>query len=257
MTSERLEIRITGFGGQGVILSGHILGSAAAVYEGRFAALAQTYGPEARGSACRAAVIIADDPIDYPQVHRPQILIALSQDGYAQQRPHVDPRGLILIDEELVRPEALAALELPPIAHASAPATPKPPDIGHQINAHKGLGCVTEPLPPNKERPPRPQDHGQHRDGRLHRRRHRHHLARGRRKGDRRFRPQGHRGEKPQGVRGRLESRPQMARRPARQRPLTTPKPLPRAVALRGASFQPFGLTAAGPPPHARQRRHP
>ena len=136
MTSERLEIRITGFGGQGVILSGHILGSAAAVYEGRFAALAQTYGPEARGGARRADVIIADDPIDYPQVHRPQILIALSQDGYAQQRPHVDPRGLILIDEELVRPEALAALELPPIAHASAPATRLAQEIGHKIMAN-------------------------------------------------------------------------------------------------------------------------
>ncbi len=73
----RQEVRLAGFGGQGIILAGHILGKAAALYDGKEAVLTQSYGPEARGGACAAEILISDDPIDYPMV-RPGELICAS-----------------------------------------------------------------------------------------------------------------------------------------------------------------------------------
>lgn len=131
MKTDRLEIRVTGFGGQGVILTGYILGKAAALYRDQYAALAQTYGPEARGSACRADLIVSPNPIDYPQVARPNILLALSQDGYTTHKKSVDPEGMILYDEELVHPDADS-----PVFHASIPATRFAQEVGHKIMAN-------------------------------------------------------------------------------------------------------------------------
>lgn len=131
MQTDRLEIRITGFGGQGVILTGYILGKAAALFRDQHAVLAQTYGPEARGSACRADLIVSPNPIDYPQVARPNILLALSQDGYTTHKKSVDPEGMILYDEELVHPDADS-----PVFHASIPATRFAQEVGHKIMAN-------------------------------------------------------------------------------------------------------------------------
>lgn len=131
MQTDRLEIRVTGFGGQGVILTGYILGKAAALFRDQFAALAQTYGPEARGSACRADLIVSPSPIDYPQVATPQILIALSQDGYTTHKKSVGAGGMILYDEELVHPDADS-----PLFHASIPATRFAKEVGHKIMAN-------------------------------------------------------------------------------------------------------------------------
>jgi 2-oxoglutarate ferredoxin oxidoreductase subunit gamma len=72
----RTEIRITGFGGQGVILAGYVIGKATAVVEGRHATLNQSFGPEARGSACSAQLILSDEPITYPYVRTTDILVA-------------------------------------------------------------------------------------------------------------------------------------------------------------------------------------
>jgi 2-oxoglutarate ferredoxin oxidoreductase subunit gamma len=82
--SKRVEIRLSGFGGQGVILAGVILGRAAAVNEGRNAVMAQSYGPESRGGAAAAEVLIDDGEIDYPHVVNPDVIIALSQEAYAK-----------------------------------------------------------------------------------------------------------------------------------------------------------------------------
>ena len=76
------EIRITGFGGQGVILCGYIIGKAAAIFNDQHSTLTQSFGPEARGSACSAQVIVSDDRVLYPYVTYPNILIAMSKDGY-------------------------------------------------------------------------------------------------------------------------------------------------------------------------------
>ena len=80
----RLEIRLSGFGGQGIIRSGEIVGKAASLYDGRFATFTQSYGPESRGGACAAQVAIADDPVElsYPHVIDPSVLIIMSQGGY-------------------------------------------------------------------------------------------------------------------------------------------------------------------------------
>lgn len=99
----RTEIRVTGFGGQGVILCGHIIGKAASVYQGLFATMTQSFGPEARGSACSSEVVISDRRVSYPYVRRPDILVALSHEGYLKYRSTVSAGGLFVIEKDLVR----------------------------------------------------------------------------------------------------------------------------------------------------------
>ena len=98
------EILFTGFGGQGIVLAGMIVGRAASLGDHRESTLTQSYGPEARGGACSAQVIIADRPIHYPYVRRPDILVCLSQGGYEKYIPMLKDDGLLLLDQDLVRP---------------------------------------------------------------------------------------------------------------------------------------------------------
>lgn len=100
----RKEIRIAGFGGQGVILGGYILGKALALYDEREAVLTHVYGPEARGGASSSCLVISDELIDYPFVQRPDVLVALSQEAYTRFRSEADQAAFILIDEDLVTP---------------------------------------------------------------------------------------------------------------------------------------------------------
>lgn len=99
----RKEIRIAGFGGQGIVLAGYILGKALSLYDGLEAVMTQSYGPEARGGASSANVIASDEPIDYPFIQRPDILVAISQEAYTKFRPTAKPDSLILIDGELIK----------------------------------------------------------------------------------------------------------------------------------------------------------
>jgi len=98
------EIRITGFGGQGVILAGYILGKAASIYDKKASTMVQSYGPEARGSACAAQVIISDDTIHDPYVRSQEILAALSQEGYDIFAKESIKGGTLLYDSDLVDP---------------------------------------------------------------------------------------------------------------------------------------------------------
>jgi len=98
----RKEIRISGFGGQGVGLAGYILGKALTLYDGRDAVMTQSYGPEARGGASSANIVLSDESIDYPFVQEPDILVALSQEAFDKFHPSVKSDGLILVDEDLV-----------------------------------------------------------------------------------------------------------------------------------------------------------
>ena len=98
-----LEIIISGYGGQGVVLSGSILGKAAAIYDRINATLVQSYGPEARGGACSAHVIISASCISYPYVQKPHILIGMSQEGYETNVNSIREGGLILTDTDLVK----------------------------------------------------------------------------------------------------------------------------------------------------------
>lgn len=103
--SDKQQIRICGFGGQGVILSGLILGQAASVYEHRNAVMTQDYGPEARGGACRADVIIAKEPVTYPYVDVPTILVAMSQEAYQKYITGVNRDTVVIYDSALVKPD--------------------------------------------------------------------------------------------------------------------------------------------------------
>jgi 2-oxoglutarate ferredoxin oxidoreductase subunit gamma len=100
----RVEIRIAGFGGQGIVLTGHIVGQAASIYDSGFATFTQSYGPESRGGSCTAEVVISDEPIDYPYVQSPQVLIILSQEAYAKYVNSLPKGTLVVIDSDLVKP---------------------------------------------------------------------------------------------------------------------------------------------------------
>ncbi len=81
LPTPRVEIRLAGSGGQGLILAGLVLAEAAGVYDGREVAMVQSYGPEARGGASKAEIIISDSPIDYPLCTHVDILLALNQEA--------------------------------------------------------------------------------------------------------------------------------------------------------------------------------
>ena len=100
----RVEIRIAGFGGQGVVLIGNILGKALVIYDDYEAVLTQAYGPEARGGASSSSLVISDELIDYPFVQHPDVLVLLSQEAYARFRPEANQDTTVLIDEGLVIP---------------------------------------------------------------------------------------------------------------------------------------------------------
>jgi 2-oxoglutarate ferredoxin oxidoreductase subunit gamma len=104
---ERTEIRLAGFGGQGVILAGMILGRAATIYENLSATLIQSFGPEARGGACSAQVIISAETIYYPYVEKPDILVLMSQEAATLYAQKVKPDGLIVYERDLVNTDAL------------------------------------------------------------------------------------------------------------------------------------------------------
>ena len=122
----RQEIRLSGFGGQGIVLAGYILGKALTIYDGLEVVMTQVYGPEARGGASSANILVSDEPIDYPIVQRPDILVALSQEAYTKFKPTAKPDALILIDEDLVNPTDLGQ-------HHAIPATRLAESLGRRI----------------------------------------------------------------------------------------------------------------------------
>jgi 2-oxoglutarate ferredoxin oxidoreductase subunit gamma len=97
------EIRVAGFGGQGVILSAVVLGKAASIYENGFATMTQNFGPEARGGACSAQLVISDEPVLYPYVTHPDIMVIMSQEAYNRFAGELKPGGLLMVEEDLVR----------------------------------------------------------------------------------------------------------------------------------------------------------
>lgn len=97
------EIRIAGFGGQGVILAAMVIGKAASIFEGGHATMTQSFGPESRGGACSAQVLLSDSPILYPYVTQPDVLVAMSQEAYGRFVPELKDGGLLLVEQDLVR----------------------------------------------------------------------------------------------------------------------------------------------------------
>lgn len=99
----RQEVLISGFGGQGIVLAGRILGKAVVLGDKKESTLVQAYGPEARGGACSAQVIISENSIHYPYVRRPHILVCMSQGGFDKFIDQLREGGPLLIDQDLVK----------------------------------------------------------------------------------------------------------------------------------------------------------
>jgi 2-oxoglutarate ferredoxin oxidoreductase subunit gamma len=96
--SYRYEIRLSGSGGQGLILMGIILAEAIGIYDGKYVAQTQSYGPEARGGSSKSEVIVSDEEIDYPKAMRPDLLLAMSQRSCDEFYPDLKPEGLLIVD---------------------------------------------------------------------------------------------------------------------------------------------------------------
>lgn len=115
-----IQIRFAGLGGQGIILMGEILGEAAAL-DKKYVGQTSSYGAEARGSACRADVVISDSWIDYPEVTEADILVCMAQGAYASNISKVHPeRGIVFYDPQLVKADQDSKLR-----HIPVPATEK------------------------------------------------------------------------------------------------------------------------------------
>ncbi len=108
--SFRYEMRLSGEGGQGLVLAGKILAEAAAIYDDRNATQSQSYGPEARGGASKSEVIISDGEIDFPKAENLDLLLALTQEAFDKYHDDLKEGGLLLVDENAVKnlPEEMA-----------------------------------------------------------------------------------------------------------------------------------------------------
>jgi 2-oxoglutarate ferredoxin oxidoreductase subunit gamma len=97
------EIRFSGFGGQGIIRCGLITGKALAIFDNKHATMTQSFGPEARGSACSSQLVVSEDRVLYPYISLPEILISMSQEAYDKYEPELGDDGILIIDKDLVR----------------------------------------------------------------------------------------------------------------------------------------------------------
>ena len=118
----RTEIRFCGFGGQGLILAGVVLGEAA-TRAGRQAVQTQSYGPESRGGAARSEVVISDAPVDYPRVTSADLVVALSQPAYDKHGTDVRDGATVIVDEDIVKAEGAVAMPFQRTAE----------ELGHRI----------------------------------------------------------------------------------------------------------------------------
>ena len=126
------EIRISGFGGQGVIRCGYIIGKTASLFDGKHATLTQSFGPEARGSACSAQIIVDSNPVRYPYLTTPDTVVAMSQEAYDKFGSDIRRNGTLMIDDDLVKPEAAPA----GCRVYAIPATRIAEDLGNRIAAN-------------------------------------------------------------------------------------------------------------------------
>jgi len=112
--SDRYEIRLSGSGGQGLVTAGIILAEAAGIYDGKFVCQSQSYGPEARGGASKAEVIISESEIDFPKAIKPDVLLAMNQKSCDAFFFDLRPRGILIVDSGLVKqPPTTRAIGIP------------------------------------------------------------------------------------------------------------------------------------------------
>lgn len=138
----RTEFRFSGFGGQGVITMAHIVGHAASIHAGLDATMTEAYGPEKTGGFSRGDVVVADEPIDYPAVVDPDVVVCFSQDAFERDARSVAEGGLVVLERDLVTPEALYE-ERPDVEVVPVPAVEIADDLGRKVVANIAmLGAV-------------------------------------------------------------------------------------------------------------------
>ncbi len=128
---KRCNIRISGFGGQGIVLSGYIIGKAASLYDKKNAAFTQSYGPEARGGACSATVVVEEGKIAYPLVKMADLLIVLSKEAYEKYADKITDDALTFVDTDLVKEARVDNKKV-----FGIPATKFAEDMGKKIVAN-------------------------------------------------------------------------------------------------------------------------
>lgn len=159
----RREVRFAGFGGQGLLLAGIILGKTACLYAGKQAAQTQSYGTEARGGASQCNVVIDDQEITYVGVVNPDVFVVMSQEAYEKLVGEVKEGGIVFYDSDLVRIQENPKLRQIPVSSTSVAK-----ELGRQMVANvvilgamvegtKILGpeevkaCLKESVPPGTE----------------------------------------------------------------------------------------------------------
>ena len=121
------QVRIGGYGGQGIVLAGMLLGKAASLYDGKEAVFTQSYGPEARGGSSHVDVLISDSPINYPLVQVPDVLVVLFQEAYVRFRSDLPESTMLIIESNLVHPNGET------MPYSSIPATRMAEELGRSI----------------------------------------------------------------------------------------------------------------------------
>ena len=123
------EIRFSGFGGQGIIRCALITGKALSLYDDKFATMTQAFGPEARGSACSAQLVVSDDRVLYPYITHPGILLALSQEAYDKYYGELPKGGVLIAEQDLVKLNR----EHPDLTVYQVPATRFAEELGNRL----------------------------------------------------------------------------------------------------------------------------
>jgi 2-oxoglutarate ferredoxin oxidoreductase subunit gamma len=135
-SKDRVTIQFCGFGGQGIVLSSVIFGTAAVTKAGLNGVQTQSYGSEARGGECQAELILSDGPINSPLAERVDILVAMSQSAFDKYVGRLRPGGTLIIDPELVDESESYPEELGEINVARVPATQMASELGARIAAN-------------------------------------------------------------------------------------------------------------------------
>ena len=127
-----MDIRFSGFGGQGIIKSGILVGKAASLFDNKYGTMTQNFGPEARGGACSAQLVIDDSPVLYPYIAAPEILVTMSQEAYEKFTDDLVPGGILLTDTDLVKPQQFRK----DVKVYSIPSTRLAEELGNRIFAN-------------------------------------------------------------------------------------------------------------------------
>jgi 2-oxoglutarate ferredoxin oxidoreductase subunit gamma len=124
------DIRIAGFGGQGVIMCANVIGMAGSIVENGYATMTQNFGPEARGGACSAQLILSPKPILYPYVVQPDLMVLMSHEAFSKFAKDIKPGGTLIIERDLVQVEGITA---PDVKVYAIPATRIAEELGKRM----------------------------------------------------------------------------------------------------------------------------